>query len=308
MNQTFWSQASLVKKIGLWTSDQIKNTIVPLVDLQTNETIYDIGAGFSPLGTQIIPFVLPNGSIIGFDKNNKTVDAANTYVNKQGLANHMTFKQADVYTIDELDLPLADVVMSQQLLVNLPDPITALEHMINVCKSSGRIFCIENINYGAYVHRPDLSWKTNLELSQIWQTLCTVGKEGYDFGDTTFGSNLPQVFYELSLHDISWQILSTGINIQPPYSAEFKKAFLENFKDDRKRIQELLETQWAPKTDLPTDKVDFFIELMVNSDYDEYAIKNNLFLTNWFYPFMVIVGWLEPKKKKIYSENVKLEL
>ena len=306
--KSFWSTTSLKKKIDIWTTEQIRSIFVPLVDLKSNEQIYDVGSGFSPLGRNFLPYLLPNGTIKGFDLDQKTVNEANKSSVEQGISNYISFSQADVYTIDEMDLPLVDLVMCQQLLVNLPDPVTALEHMINVTKSTGRLLCIENINYGAYVYRPDFSWKTNLKLSQIWQQLCITGKFGYDHGDTTFGTNLPQVFYELGLQDISWQIISSGVNPKPPYTKEFKQSFLENYADEKKRIKELIETHWGPNTNLSKKKIKFFIDQVILSDYDQYAVTNNLFLTQWFYPFIAIVGWLNEKPKREYSENVSLSL
>ena len=304
---TFWSAISLKKKADLWSSDQIRNFFIPLLDLKSNEQIYDIGSGFSPLGLNFIPYLLPNGSIMGFDISQTTVDEANVYVHERNLSKHISFAQGNVYEIDEKDLPLVDLVMCQQLLVNLPDPVTALEHMLNVTKSTGRIFCVENINYGAYVYRPDFSWKTNLKLSTIWQQLCIAGKFGYDHGDTTFGANLPQVFHELGLFDISWQIISSGTNVKPPYTEEFKKAYLENYAEEKERIKDLILNSWAPHTNLSETKVKFFIKQLITNDYDKFAIKNNLFLTQWYYPFMAIVGWLEKRDKKSFSENIKLK-
>lgn len=310
MNQdqkTFWSTTSLKKKIEIWSNDQIRNFFVPLIDLKPNELIYDLGSGFSPLGLSLLPFILPHGTIKGFDIEQETVTQATAYAQDHSLSKMISFSQADVYQIDELELPLADVVMCQQLLVNLPDPIAALEHMMNVTKSTGRILCIENVNYGAYVYRPDFSWRTNLKLSRIWQQLCIAGKFGFDHGDTTFGANLPQVFHKLGLQDISWQIISSGVNAQPPYSEDFKRNFLEKYDEEKARLIDLVLHSWGPKTKLSPVKLQFFVNHLVANDYDRDAVENDLFLTSWFYPFMAIVGWIKQKEKKPISEEVQLQ-
>jgi ubiquinone/menaquinone biosynthesis C-methylase UbiE len=311
MNQNeknFWSVSSLSKKIGLWSTDQIKNFFIPFLDLKPNELIYDVGSGFSPLGFSLIPYILPNGSIRGFDKSYEIVTEAKKYATSNSYEKFISFQQADVYNLDNMNLPLADLTMCQQLLVNLPDPVTALEKMLNVTVSTGRIFSIENINYGSYVYRPDFSTKTNLRLSQTWQKLCIGGKFGYDYGDTTFGANLPQVFHELGLHDISWQILNTGANIKPPYSHDFKKSFTNNYREEKERLKDLILNHWAPKTDLSEKKIQFFIKQLIDSDYDLYALEHNLFLTQWYYPLISIVGWLREKRteKKISIQKVDL--
>ena len=305
-HSTFWSTSSLAKKIDLWSSDQIKNFFVPFLNLKSNEEIYDVGSGFSPLGINFIPFILPKGHIVGFDNNDESIRLATSNASATGVSQYIKYQKQDVYTIDEQNLPLADLVMCQQLLVNVADPVTALEHMINVTKTSGRIFCLENVNYGAYIYRPDFSWKANFKLSKIWQELCVKGKYGYDYGDTTFGANLPQVFAELKLHNIAWQIIGSGINVKPPYSKEFKTAFLQNHSNEKQRLKDLILTKWGPKTDLSEKKINYFIQQIVESDYDTYALDHNLFLTQWFYPIMAIVGWLNPKSQQTPSENVQL--
>lgn len=305
--KTFWSKFSLKKKVDLWSTDQIKNFFVPLLDLKANEKIYDIGSGFSPLGNQFIPYIIPNGSIIGFDIDPATVKTANDFAAERHLINHLSFQEGNVYEIDEMNLPLADIVMCQQLLVNVPDAVTAIEHMINLLKLTGRILCVENVNFGAYIYRPDFSWKTNLKISRIWQKLCISGKYNFDHGNTTIGANLPQIFQELKLHDITWQIVSPGINTQPPYSQEFKQAFLENYDQERDRMVDLILHSWGPLTSLKSSQIDFFIEKVITSDYDKFAVTHDLFLTQWYYPFMAIVGWINKREKKNYSENINLQ-
>ena len=306
--KTFWSKFSLKKKVDLWSTDQIKNFFVPLLDLKANEKIYDVGSGYSPLGIQFIPYIIPNGSISGFDLDSSIVEEANHYVSDRHLASHLSFEQGNVYELDEKGLPLADIVMCQQLLVNIPDAVTAIEHMINLLKSTGRLLCIENINFGAYIYRPDFSWKTNLKISRIWQKLCVSGKYNYDHGNTTVGANLPQIFQELKLNNIAWQIISPGINTQPPYSEEFKQAFLENYDQERDRMVDLILRSWGPLTTLKSSQIDFFIEKVIASDYDKFAVKHDLFLTQWYYPFMAIVGWLNKKRRSDFSENVELKI
>ncbi len=311
MNQdqeTFWSKFSLKKKIDLWSTDQIRNFFIPLLNLKANEQIYDIGSGYSPLGIQFLPFIMPNGHITGFDNSKSQVEASNDFVNNKQLSKYISFAQGNVYEIDEKNLPLVDLVMCQQLLVNVPDPVTALEHMLNLLNSTGRIFCVENINYGAYVYRPDFSWRTNLKLTRIWQQLCVIGKFRFDHGDSTFGANLPQIFHEFGLQDIQWQIISPGVNAKPPYSEEFKKAFLKNYDYEKNRIKDLILHSWGPKTKLKESQINFFVDQLITSDYDQYAVENDLFLTQWYYPLIAIVGWIKKREKIDYSETVELKI
>lgn len=302
-NPTFWSTISLKKKLDLWSIQQINQFFLPLVELKQKEIIYDIGSGFSPLGLAFHQFIQPEGSITGFDIDKKTVKLANEYVENQNISK-IHFQEANVYDLGEMQLEGADLVMCQQLLVNVSDHVTALENMLDVTKSSGRILCVENINYGAYIHRPDFSWKTNLRLSQIWQQLCIAGKFGKDRGLTTVGSQLPQTFHELGLHNVQYQIISPSTFPQPPYSEDYIRNFVKNYKEEKFRIKDLILNHWAEGTDLAKDEIDFFIDF-IDSEYDLYAIKNNLFLTQWYYPLIVIVGWLE--ERKINKENKNQE-
>ena len=304
---TFWSKDSLSAKIGLWSGTQIKDFFVPLLQLQANEFIYDIGGGFSPLGYAFLPYIMPQGKITVFDVDNQIIERANRFAHEKNVSKYLTYKEGDVFNLENNNLEAADLVMCQQLLVNLQDPVTALEKMIDFTKTSGRVFCVENINYGAYIHRPDFSWKANLKLSQIWQKLCLSGKFGVDYANTALGANLPQIFQELGLKNVQWQIISSGTNPQPPYTEEFKRTFILNYKKEKRRLKELILNDWAPNTDLTQEELNFFLLNAIESEYDIHAITNDLFLTQWYYPMMAIVGWLEEKKEKI-SRNITLEM
>ena len=220
----------------------------------------------------------------------------------------MSFQQGDIMHLS--DNFQADLLMCQQLLVNLVDPITALEEMIKLTKTTGRLFCIENMNYGAFCSRPDFSFRTNLKVSQIWQQLCVMGKWGADYASTGFGTNLPLVFQELGLKNIQWQIISPDTLPYPPYSEEFVQNFKQNFKAERNRLAIFYRKEWAPHTDLTKEEIEFFIENMVLADYDLKAIEENKPLTLWFFPFMAIVGWInEPSFiSKNYEDKVDINL
>ncbi|MHA2365883.1 MAG: class I SAM-dependent methyltransferase, partial [Candidatus Hodarchaeales archaeon] len=300
---TYWSESSLKSKIGIWSPDQIQNFLIPLLNLKANEFVIDVGSGFSPLGHAFLPFLLPNGKILGIDSDPKIVKAANKLVEDEGKSKHMNFIHGDVMELSDNDFhSLADLVMCHQLLVNLPDPLIALEEMINLTKLSGRVLCIENINYGAFCSRSDFSWRSNLKLSQIWQKLCLMGKWGVNYSSTAFGAQLPLVFQELGLKRIQWRIMSPGIQPQPPFSKNFKINFIKNYKTERERLASFYREQWGPATDLTSSDIEYFIEHMILSDYDLIALEENKPLSFWYYPFMVIVGWIEDTEIKRDAE------
>lgn len=300
----FWSLSSLKAKIGIWSQHQI-DLFRNLLNLQANEFIIDVGSGFSPLGHAFLPYILPKGHILGIDIDKDTVQSANDLSKEQGKFKLLSFKQGNVmHLLDNFHTP-ADLIMCQQLLVNLTDPVTALEEMINLLKTSGRIFCIENINYGAFCARPDFSWRSNLKMSQIWQKLCITGKWGQDYASTAFGANLPQVFQQLDLKNIQWQIISPGTHPQPPYFNDFKQQFMKQFHTERKRLAHLYENSWAPNTDISQDDLDFFIENMVVSNYDVLAVQEDRPITLWYYPFLVISGWVSGKTNNIIQGQIE---
>lgn len=306
--QPYWSATSLRSKLGLWPPDMVQHFFVPLVNLRPNEVIYDVGCGYSPLGNAFLPYLLPDGWVLGLDSDEELVHQANNWSEERGLASHLSFAQANAYDLGEVTTSPADLVMCQQLLVNLTDPVIALQEMMHLTKRSGRILCVENVNYGAYVARPDLSWRSNLRLSQTWQTLVIAGKWGVDYASTGYGANLPRVFQELGLRGVQWRVVSPGTQPKPPYSDDYKTYVRDVLPGENQRLARLLRESWGPASGLPEEEVEFFIAQTYESDHDFVAVEEDRPITQWFHPFMAIVGWLWRPPSPPPAESVNVEV
>ena len=92
----------------------------------------------------------------------------------------------------------------------------------------------------------------------------------------------------------------------PPYSEDFIRSFTKHYKEEKFHLKSLINNYWRQGTDLSDSDIEFFIEHVIDSKYDLYALKNNLYLTQWYYPFMIVVGWLEKRNKKPTSEKIDI--
>ncbi|SNX87141.1 related to menaquinone biosynthesis methyltransferase ubiE [Melanopsichium pennsylvanicum] len=115
--------------------------------LRPNFQILDIGCGPGTITTSLASYI-PDGCIIGTDYSAQVVAKAQKRLNQlrtgtlpnadRTVADRVTFQIASVLELPYLD-DTFDVVYCHQMLLHLPDPVSALKEMRRVCKPGGLI-------------------------------------------------------------------------------------------------------------------------------------------------------------------------
>jgi ubiquinone/menaquinone biosynthesis C-methylase UbiE len=111
-----------------------------LPHLKPNHRVLDLGCGPGSITADIAALV-PEGSVIGLDYGQPVIEIANAKAKELGLSN-CSFQVGDVTSLPFEDDSF-DVVHTHQVLIHLPDPVSALKEMRRVCKKGGFVACRE---------------------------------------------------------------------------------------------------------------------------------------------------------------------
>lgn len=134
-----------------------------LPHLTPTSHILDLGCGPGSITTDIASIV-PRGSIIGLDAGESVIDIANAQVHELGLSN-CSFQVGDVMQLP-FDDETFDVVYTHQLLIHLPDPVSAISEMRRVCKVGGFVACRESNMDDAVFHPSTSGLKKSVNIME----------------------------------------------------------------------------------------------------------------------------------------------
>jgi len=98
----------------------------PAPHIQPTDQILDVGCRPGSLTTGVASF-LPGGQIIGVDSTSEVIAIAISKAEESGPTN-CSFQVCDVRNLPFPDATF-DVVDTHQVLIHLPDPVTALKEM-----------------------------------------------------------------------------------------------------------------------------------------------------------------------------------
>lgn len=221
----FWSKQE-IKSIFLeeqreyiWNKNYWRDVIVPLLRLETNSVILDVGCGLGFLGSCLAEFI-PEGKIVGVDLDSSLVEAARKRAEEQGLSEIVDFRVGNA-----LELPVesetVDLSICQTLLMHLDNPMKAIKEMCRVTKTGGRIVAIEP-DFASYSYF-DTAYETiDFSLDQRvklwhWDRLLTIGKKKLGRGDNEIGLKIPYLFYNNGLDVLDVRCSDRVFWLIPPY-------------------------------------------------------------------------------------------
>jgi SAM-dependent methyltransferase len=107
-----------------------------LPHLRPDARVLDVGCGPGTITADLARRV-PQGSVVGFDREPAVVAAAEAAVREAGVPN-AEVGVGDVYALG-YDDDSFDVVHAHQVLQHLTDPVAALREMARVCRSDGLV-------------------------------------------------------------------------------------------------------------------------------------------------------------------------
>jgi ubiquinone/menaquinone biosynthesis C-methylase UbiE len=96
--------------------------------------VLDVGCGSGDVSFLVASIVGPNGSVIGVDRSETTIELAQKRARQAGLQN-VTFEVGDVSSY-RLSEPV-DAIVGRLVIIHLPNPVETLRHLIELVKPGG---------------------------------------------------------------------------------------------------------------------------------------------------------------------------
>ena len=310
MSSKYWNVNSLKNKAFLWQYKDIE-LFKSLVRPQKNEKVLDVGCAFSPLGQAFYPFVLPDGLIHGIDIDPDLIVAVKEYVKSIGREKNFAFTTGDAYTLSQIFFDSTfDIVMCQQLLINVSDPLQVILEMKKVCnKDNGRILAVENCNLGAFIIDTTLDAKDMLRLSQIYQKIVVLGQHIIEGGDTTRGMYISQYFQKIGLYNIQSVYIIPNNPILEIQNISKQHEILEEQAQENVHLIKVF-SRWAqpliPEL-LSYDDWIFFKDTVFTAHTTREKSKNNQIL-QFNHPLVATIGWMKPYLPETDINNLSINI
>lgn len=153
--------------------------------------VLDVGCGTGSITRGIAEAVGPNGHVIGVDNSRNLIEKARK---NHGHIPGLYFEIADSYNLSFNQQ--FDIVTSSRLLIWLSDPLKALKMMIKAAKIGGRILIVD------YNHEK-ISWEPQPPSSMLNFYSAYLRWRSEAGMDNSIADNLPQMFQNLGLKDIT---------------------------------------------------------------------------------------------------------
>lgn len=179
----------------------------------------DVGCGVGHWGRTLLPFMHPDATLDGVDREPAFAERATASAAELGIAHRATYRHAAVESLPFEDATF-DLVTCQTVLMHVADVPAALREMIRVVKPGGLIAAVEPDNLAEAItwHRGSaaLPWSDVLRLIDFQHT-CELGKRALGRGNSSIGDILPGLFARAGLTGVTVHQSDKCPALVPPY-------------------------------------------------------------------------------------------
>lgn len=268
-----------------WYNEDFLDLMAKRWNLGRYSSMLDIGSGLCHWSQLLASYLLPNSSVIAYDKDPKWAEGSHKIKEKfKSLQSEIEFVEGDAHQLPFADNSF-DVVTCQTLLIHLEHPEQALLEMKRVVKKDGIVICAEPNNLAVNLIKDSLSKNDTIE-KMIEKTrfaiLWELGKIKLKEGDNSFGDLLTGTMNELGFINLQTYLNDKIISLYPPYLKDEQKAMVDSMKlwDMKKSTFEDIERRYF---EAQGEEVINFYEDFNAKDNDnktlEHIEKNNYYST-----------------------------
>ena len=139
----------------------ITKRLLCIAGIDAGMRVLDLGCGTGDVSMLAAELVGPNGSVVGIDRSQDALDAAEERAREAGLR-HINFVQASIDAFSASE-PF-DLVIGRYILIHQPEPVTLLRHAARLVRPGGALAFHEvrvNDDTGSFPRVPlwDLAWQ-----------------------------------------------------------------------------------------------------------------------------------------------------
>jgi len=239
-SQSCWREMLIYQRKSMWREDTLR-MIISWIGFEPGQTVVDVGCGLGYLGYTFWKNFGENGKYIGFDCNQKLLEAARDMADDWREGGEVEFIEGNAYSLPIADNS-ADLAMCQTLMMHLERPIDALSEMKRIVKPGGYVVCFEPDNLSAEMAVPHWSLPEpdiqDILLSRKVHYLGNKGRIKLGRGDHGIAMKIPRMMYHLGLNAIDIRMNDKVHFLQPPYDSQMQRDVVERlrkqfFNDER---------------------------------------------------------------------------
>ncbi|MDE2511228.1 MAG: methyltransferase domain-containing protein [Elusimicrobia bacterium] len=198
--------------------------------------ILDAGCGVGHWGRVLAPFLSPEATVVGIDREAQWVRKAAEIAKDKDL-HRFGYRQGDVNALPFADESF-DLVTCQTVLIHVPDPRATLREFVRVLKPGGLLALSEPNNLAASLVRDSGNFDGAVDLllsAARLQAICERGKAALGLGNNSVGDLLPGYLHELGLNDLQVCLSDKATLTVPNQSDPGQAADLAQTEDWLKR-------------------------------------------------------------------------
>ncbi len=197
----------------------------------------DVGCGVGHWGRTLGPHLHPSAKMFGVDREQEWVDRATEEAARAGVSDRHRYQQADL-----AHLPFADgsfdLVTCQTVLIHVPDVRAVLAEMARVTAPGGLIAVAEPNNMAGSLVFDRVTFEApvdeTLDCVRL-QMVCERGKAALGEGNNSIGGQLPGMFADMGLTQVSAFLSDKSGLTLPPYGSAEARAIVDELLDHASR-------------------------------------------------------------------------
>lgn len=197
-------------------------------NLETVETVLDVGCGLSYWGILLKDILPQNAKVVGIDRENSWIEQAKIRAQHYKIDDRYSYKVGDANQLPFLNHSF-DMVTCQTLLIHVADVKGVLLEMVRVLKPGGILVLIEPNNIACSLILSTLDLDENVDDildAARFQFLCERGKKSLNEGYFSIGDQLPGYLAEIGLNNIQVYISDKARALFPPYNSEEQQSIV----------------------------------------------------------------------------------
>ncbi len=217
---------------GIWTPEQTES-LARHFRLKPGMELLDAGCGFGYAMRAWGRYCMPQGELVGIDRDRKLLAQAARFCNREGLGKAARFVVGDIGKMPFKD-NVFDAALAHVVLCHLAEPEKALDEMVRVTKRGGCVAVFDNAWTGGSSsgwnnwHEPSVAER----LAQYEVGIRMIaGRRAVGFGDWSVGCRLPSLMEARGLRNVGARANERVAWIAPPYRSPEQQTALRNMKE-----------------------------------------------------------------------------